>query len=102
MSTENVSAVFDIALQQGASEAEAAEIEARYVFGSDYKRDRNGKPIEQGVGSAANPSLNHFMALKKAEMAGVEAVGSYDRAVAALWKTDPARARKIGLPRAKV
>ena len=75
-----------------------AESEAKNVFGHDAKKDRNGKYIEQGIGSANNLSLNHFAALQKAEREGFEPAGSYKRAVAAAWKTDPKRAAAIGLP----
>ena len=37
------------------------------VFGHDVKFDRNGKPIEQGLGSASNPTVQHFQALERAE-----------------------------------
>jgi hypothetical protein len=73
------------------------EAKAKATFGHDYKRDRNGKPIEQGVGSPGNESINHFISLKKAEQAGIEPFGSYDKAVAAMFKRDPERARKLGL-----
>jgi hypothetical protein len=42
---------------------------------------------------------NHFAALKKAERDGREAPGSYDAAVADLWRTNPALAEKINLPK---
>jgi hypothetical protein len=41
--------------------------EAKNVFGADHKTDRHGRPIEQGIGSASQPSLNHFQALAAAE-----------------------------------
>jgi hypothetical protein len=75
------------------------EARAKNTFGADYKRDRHGRPIEQGIGSLGNESLNHFHALKKNEMAGTEPQGAYDRAVARLWKENPEHAKKIGLPR---
>jgi hypothetical protein len=34
------------------------ENETRNVFGHDYKRDKNGRPIEVGIGSPAQPSKN--------------------------------------------
>jgi hypothetical protein len=37
------------------------------VFGVGFKRDRNGRPIEQGIGSPANPSPQHFAMLEKYE-----------------------------------
>jgi hypothetical protein len=36
--------------------------EEKAVFGFDFKRDRHGKPIEQGIGSAAQPSENSVKA----------------------------------------
>jgi hypothetical protein len=39
--------------------------ERRNVFGFDHKTDRNGKPVEQGVGSAGNQSRNSIEAFKK-------------------------------------
>jgi hypothetical protein len=35
------------------------------VFGHDYKTDRNGNPIEQGLGSANNQTANSIAAYKK-------------------------------------
>jgi hypothetical protein len=35
------------------------------VFGVGFKRDENGRPIEQGIGSASNPSPQHFAALAR-------------------------------------
>jgi hypothetical protein len=43
-----------------------AEAERRNVFGHDYKTDRHGKPIEQGIGSASQPTENHFLAVAAA------------------------------------
>ena len=37
------------------------------VFGAGFKRDRNGRPVEQGIGAPGNESVNHFLALEKAE-----------------------------------
>lgn len=51
----------------GISEREAKLEMARRVFGDEVQFDRHGKPIEQGIGSAANPSENHFIALAKNE-----------------------------------
>jgi hypothetical protein len=36
--------------------------EEKNVFGYDFKRDKHGRPIEQGIGSASQPSMNHFRA----------------------------------------
>jgi hypothetical protein len=38
--------------------------EERRVFGSEFKRDRDGTPIENGIGSAAQPSKNSVEAYK--------------------------------------
>jgi hypothetical protein len=38
------------------------EEEAKAVFGHNYKTDRDGKPIEQGIGSASQPSANSVAA----------------------------------------
>jgi hypothetical protein len=67
------------------------------VFGADHKTDKNGRPIEQGIGAKSRETLNHFAALKKAEASGQELPGTYDKAVAALVKRDPERAKKLGL-----
>jgi hypothetical protein len=34
------------------------EEERRHVFGDNYKTDRNGKPIEAGIGAPGNESHN--------------------------------------------
>jgi hypothetical protein len=73
------------------------EAVARNVFGFDHKKDRHGNPIEQGIGAKGRENLNHFRALQKAEAMGMELPGTYDRAVAEIWKRDPDRARKIEL-----
>jgi hypothetical protein len=36
--------------------------EEKHVFGFDFKRDAKGKPIEVGIGSAAQPSANSVAA----------------------------------------
>lgn len=75
-----------------------AESEAKNVFGSDARRDKNGKYQEQGIGAVGNESGNHFAALLLSERQGFEPAGSYQKAVAALYKRDPARAKALGLP----
>lgn len=57
---------------------------------------------EDGKGAKGNETANHFAALKRAEIAGHEFPGTYDAAVAEIWKRDPQRAEKIGLPKPKV
>jgi hypothetical protein len=77
------------------------EATARNVFGHDHKKDRHGRPIEQGHGARGHETANHFAALKKAEAMGVELSGTYDKAVAEIWKRDATRAQKLGLPGGK-
>lgn len=71
---------------------------AHNVFGHDAVKDRNGRYIEQGIGSKGHETANHFQALKKAEAMGLELPGTYDKAVVEIWKRDPERAKKLGLP----
>lgn len=68
------------------------------VFGAGFKRDSNGDPIEQGIGSPGNENVNHFRAMLQNEQRGINPKGTYDKAVADLWKRDPAKARKLQLP----
>jgi hypothetical protein len=68
------------------------------VFGVDAQKDRHGNFIEQGLGAKGRETANHFNALKKAEAMGVELPGTYDRAIADIWKRNPDHAKKIGLP----
>jgi hypothetical protein len=75
-----------------------ADAEARNVYGADAKKDRNGKYLEQGVGSRGHESLNHFTALLRAEQQGLEPAGSYKKAVEEIYRRDPKRAAAIGLP----
>ena len=67
------------------------------VFGIDTPK-KNGKRQEQGLGAKGHETANHFHALKKAEAMGAELPGTYDKAVAEIWKRDPDRAQKLGLP----
>jgi hypothetical protein len=73
--------------------------ERRNVFGFDSKTDARGQPIEQGIGAKGNETLNHFNAMLKAEQMGGVVPGTYKAAVAEIWKRDPRRAEKLGLPR---
>lgn len=41
--------------------------EERTVFGYDFQRNRQGQPVEQGIGSPGHETENHFKALEKAE-----------------------------------
>ena len=47
--------------------------EARHVFGENYRRDRQGRPLEQGIGAPGNETETHFAALERAEGAAVAA-----------------------------
>lgn len=69
------------------------------VFGFDHRKDRHGRPIEQGIGAPGRETANYYASLKKAESAGLELPGTYDRAVAELVKGDPDRARRLNLVR---
>lgn len=44
------------------------EATEKNVFGIDVKHDRHGNPIEQGIGSAAQPSRNSIEAYKAHQM----------------------------------
>jgi hypothetical protein len=59
--------VKDYYLEKGLSEAEAEKRVREDVFGVGFKTDRDGNPIEQGRGSAANPSEHSFQALERRE-----------------------------------
>lgn len=54
-------------------------------------------PVEQGIGSKGNETINHFRAIKDAELRGYEPPRSYDKSVAEIWARDPKRAKAIGL-----
>ena len=43
------------------------ENERKAVFGDNYKLGRDGKPVESGIGSAANPTMQSMAALLAAE-----------------------------------
>ena len=75
-----------------------AESEAKNVFGADARKDRNGKFIEQGIGSKGHETLNHFTALLRAEQQGFEPAGTYKKAVAEIYRRDAKHAAAIGLP----
>ena len=53
------------------------EQETKNVFGADYKRDRQNRPVEQGLGSKQQPTIQSMNALLQHE--GQDA---YDREVA--------------------
>jgi hypothetical protein len=68
--------------------------EEKIVFGHDFQRDRNGAPIEVGIGSPGRESVNHMASILKYE--GQEA---YQAACDAIWKRDPEHAKRLGLKR---
>jgi hypothetical protein len=47
------------------AEARHFENEAKNVFGADARKDRNGRYIEQGIGSAQNITRNSIEAFKR-------------------------------------
>lgn len=49
--------------------------EQKLVFGQDMKL-KNGKPVEQGIGSPGNETENHFRAIEQGEREGREAPGT--------------------------
>jgi hypothetical protein len=51
------------------------EADRKATFGFDYRVDRSGAPIQQGI-SAENSNTNHFAALLKAEQLGRERPGT--------------------------
>ena len=77
------------------SELAVIELEAlrKDVFGFDYKTDRHGNPIQQGIGAPGRETTNHMQSIRRYE--GEE---SYQRAVRRLWKENPARAKALNLP----
>jgi hypothetical protein len=44
---------------------EAKDIALAHVFGPDHKKDANGNPIEQGIGSPGNQSRQSIEAFRK-------------------------------------
>ena len=54
-------------LAQGMSLQEAEHEMRNRVFGAGYRTDRNGKPIERGIGAPGNETEQHFAALEKYE-----------------------------------
>ena len=77
------------------SELAAIELEAlrKDVFGFDYKTDRDGNPIQQGIGAPGRESVNHFASIRR-----YEGQAAYERAVREIYRRSPDHARKIGLP----
>lgn len=51
---------------EGKTTSEAKRIMADRVFGVGHSHDEEGKPVEQGLGSPANPTPQHKEALRLA------------------------------------
>ena len=67
----------------GKSLEQAKQIMHERVFGKDFKRDANGEPIEQGIGSEANPfKATHLAALEKAVQMRVAHSGANPQMIA--------------------
>ncbi len=67
--------------------------EEKIVFGNDFRKVK-GQPIEQGIGAAGNENHNHFAAIRK-----YEGEDAYREAYHDLAKRDPARHKKLNLPK---
>ncbi len=52
-------------MAMGMSSEQAQHKVRQDVFGHDYKTDAKGNPIEQGLGSALNPTSQHKAALAR-------------------------------------
>jgi hypothetical protein len=59
-----------------------------------FTRDKNGKPVEQGIGAPGRETGNHFASIRK-----YEGEDAYFKACSALWKSNPDHAKKLNLPR---
>lgn len=83
----------------GKSVAEANEIMHQRVFGHDFKRDEDGKPIEMGIGSPGNPyKASHLAALARSEERKAKSAGGMN---AELIAAAVAAGVKAGLAAAK-
>jgi len=84
-------AIRDGATEEAAHEAGMRAHEAS-VFGADAKRDRNGKFIQQGIGSPGHKTTNHFAGIRK-----YEGEAKYQAAIRKMWRDNPERAKLLGL-----
>ena len=57
---------FEDMVANGMSAAEASDVLHKRVFGDNFRRDAEGKPIEQGMGSTLHPTPQHTEALQRA------------------------------------
>jgi hypothetical protein len=69
------------------------EAEFKAVYGHDAVRRADGTPVVQGIGAPGRETPNHFAAIRKYE--GQQA---WERAVREIFRRDPDRAKKLGLP----
>lgn len=99
-------------IEKGMEPAQAENRMRQEVFGHDHKVDASGKPVEQGKGSAAQPTAQHLQAKQIAEdgarqhgmrmgyHGGLEGAfdpriqDQIDRAVAAAMRKKPAAQRR--------
>ena len=67
----------------GKTLVQAKQIMSERVFGKDFKSDKDGNPIEQGIGSEANPfKATHLAALEKAVQMRVAHSGANPQMIA--------------------
>jgi hypothetical protein len=85
-------AVYDRAIRAGATHEQAQHEVAKSVYGHDFRQDKQGRPIVQGIGAPGNENGNHFAAIRK-----WQGEVRYQAALKEIWKRDPNHARRIGL-----
>jgi len=89
-----VGAVYDRAIRAGASPEQAQDAVDKNVYGHNAVKDRKtGKYIQQGVGAPGHETVGHFNSIRK-----WEGEVAYQKALKEIFKRDPDRARKLGLP----
>ena len=72
-------------IASGKTPEQAKHIMAERVFGKDFKLDKDGVPIEQGIGSDANPfKSTHLAALAKAKAMKLTEGGAAPETIAAI------------------
>lgn len=62
------------------------------VFGADAPKGRDGKRIQQGIGSKGHETANHFFGIRR-----WEGEAKYQAAIRKMWRDNPERAKLIGL-----
>jgi hypothetical protein len=92
MSRFNYMIMGDASVEAADKAAKTAHYAA--VYGWDAKRDpKTGDFIQQGVGSPGHENFNHFQAIRR-----YQGEAAYLAAVKEIWRRDPDRAKKLGLP----